>query len=45
LHQYSFAKKLQSQNVSREKLHKALMYEKGESKMFMKLTPESFILP
>jgi len=40
LRQYSFAKKLQSQNVSREKLRKALLYKKGARKMLMKLTPE-----
>jgi hypothetical protein len=28
LHQYSFAKKIQSQNVTREKLRKALSFEK-----------------
>ncbi len=32
-------KKLQSQTVIREKLCKALLYEKGWSKMLMKLTP------
>jgi len=36
---YSFAKKFQSQNVSREKLVKTLLYEKVASKMLMKLTP------
>ncbi len=35
---YSFAEKLQSQTV-REKLHKTLLYEKGLSKILMKLTP------
>jgi hypothetical protein len=38
LRHYFCAKKLQSQTVIREKLHKALLYEKGSSKMFMKLT-------
>jgi len=32
-------KKLQSQTVIREKLSKALLYEKGVDKMLMKLTP------
>jgi hypothetical protein len=40
LHQYFFAKKLQSQTVIREKLHKALSYEKFVLKMLIKLTPE-----
>ncbi len=35
----SFAKKLQSQTVLREKPSKTLQYEKGSSKMLMKLTP------
>jgi hypothetical protein len=39
LSRYSFAKKLQSQNVSREKLRKTLSKEKGASKLLMKLTP------
>jgi len=39
LRQYSFTEKLQSHTVIREKLHKALLYEKGLSKMLMKLTP------
>jgi len=34
-----FAKNLQGQTVTREKLHKTLLYEKGASKMLMKLTP------
>jgi len=38
LHQYFCAKKLQSQTVIREKLHKALKFQKGTSKMLMKLT-------
>jgi len=38
---YSFAKKLQSQTVYRENLHKAFLYEKGAHKMLMKLTPGS----
>jgi len=37
--QYYFAIKLQSQSVIREKLQKALSYEKVSSKMFTKLTP------
>jgi hypothetical protein len=36
--QYSCAKKLQSQNVTREKLCKALLYQKFVRKMLMKLT-------
>jgi len=36
---YSLAKKLHSQTVIREKQHKALSYEKGASKMMMKLIP------
>jgi len=36
LRQYSFAKRLQSQNVNREKLRKALSYT---HKMLVKLTP------
>jgi hypothetical protein len=39
LRPYSCAKKLQSQNVTREKLRKRLLYEKGDWKMLMKLTP------
>jgi len=39
LHRYSFAKKLQSQIVTREKLQKTLLYKKGVHKMLMKLTP------
>jgi len=35
-------KKFQSQNVSRKKLRKTLLYEKGLSKMLMKLTPADF---
>jgi hypothetical protein len=37
--QYSCNKKLQSQNIPREKLCKRLSYKKGASKMLMKLTP------
>jgi hypothetical protein len=37
--QYTFANKLQSQTVIREKLSKALLYEKIARKMLMKLTP------
>jgi len=40
LRQYSFAKKLQSQTVIKEKLCKTLSYKKGTHKMLMKLTPE-----
>jgi len=36
--QYFFAKKLQSQNVTSEKLLKAFSYEKFEQTMLMKLT-------
>jgi len=36
---YLFANKLQSQNVTRKKLRKALSYTKCECKMLMKLTP------
>jgi len=39
LRQYSFAKKLQSQTVSTEKLCKALLYEKGTLRMLMQFTP------
>jgi hypothetical protein len=35
-----FAKKSQSQTVIREKLHKALPYEKGTREMLMKLAPD-----
>jgi len=37
LSQYSFAKKLQSQTVIREKLCKALLYKKGARKRLVKL--------
>jgi len=37
--QYFCAKKIQSQNVTRDKLHEALSYKKLSSKMLMKLTP------
>ncbi len=40
MQQYSFGKKLQSQNVSSEKLRKTLLYEKTDYKMFVKLTPD-----
>jgi hypothetical protein len=40
LGQNYFAKKLQSQTVIREKLLKALLYEKGARKMLMKMIPE-----
>jgi len=40
LRQYSCAKKLQSQTVTREELRKTLWHEKVEHKMLMKLTPE-----
>jgi hypothetical protein len=39
LRQYFRAKKIQSQNVTREKLRKALSYKKFAHKMLMKLTP------
>jgi hypothetical protein len=38
---YPFAKKLQSQIVTREKLCKALSFEKLLPKMLMKLTPKN----
>jgi hypothetical protein len=38
-------KKLQSQTVIREKLCKALMYEKVTSKMLMKVTPAERVKP
>jgi hypothetical protein len=38
LGQYFGAKKLQSQNKTREKLRKAFLYEKFAHKMLMKLT-------
>jgi len=44
LQQYFCAKKLQSQNVTKEKLREALSYEKFAHKMFVKLTPGG-ILP
>jgi hypothetical protein len=44
LRQYFDAKKLQSQNITREKLHKTLLYEKFACKMLMKLkTVANFI--
>jgi hypothetical protein len=42
--QYPFAKKLQSQNVTREKLRKALSYKKCAHKMLMKLTRGQIVL-
>jgi len=39
--QYFLAKKLQSQNITREKLRKAFLYEKRVRKMLMKSTPDS----
>ena len=36
--QYSFAKKIQTQSVSRDKLLKTLLYEKAHYKMLLKLT-------
>jgi len=41
LRQYFCAKKLQSQNVTREKLHEAILYKKFARKMLMKL-PTAF---
>jgi len=38
LYQYFCTKKLQSQNLTREKLRKALLYKKFAHKMLMKLT-------
>jgi len=40
LRRYSFAKKLQSQTVTREKLCESLSYEKVLRKMLVNLTPE-----
>jgi len=40
LHPYSCAKILQSQTVTREKLHKTLSNDKVARKVLMKLTPE-----
>jgi len=37
--QYPFAKILQSQNVTTEKLSKALLYEKSAGKILIKLIP------
>jgi len=37
-------KKLQSQTVIREKLQKALLYNKGARKMLMKFTPGEVVL-
>jgi len=45
LRQSSYAKKLQSQTVIREKLCKSLSYKKGARKMLMKLTPERHLSP
>jgi len=39
LRQYSCAKKLQSQTVTREKLHKILSFKEAARKMLVKLTP------
>jgi len=39
MRQYSFAKKIQRQTITREKLRKTLLYEKDTHKMLMKLTP------
>jgi len=39
--QYPFAKKSQSQTVIREKVGKAILYEKSARKMVMKLTTGS----
>jgi len=41
LWQYFWAKKLQSQNVTREKLCKALLYKIFLCKMLMKLAPKN----
>jgi len=38
LRRYSFGKKFQSQNLSRENLCKTLSYKKGAQKMLMNLT-------
>ncbi len=45
LRQSSYAKKLQSQTVIREKLHKLCLYKKGERKMLMKITPGRHLSP
>jgi len=45
LHQYSFAKKFQSQDVNRENLCKTLFYEKATHKVLMKLTPKGQFTP
>jgi len=39
--QYSFAKKLLSQTVFREKLRKALLYKKGGREMLAEFSPEN----
>jgi len=39
MRQYSFAKKIQRQTITREKLRKTLLYEKDTHEMLMKLTP------
>ena len=39
----SFAIKLQTKNVSTEKLHKTLLYKKATRKMVVKLTPRIFL--
>jgi hypothetical protein len=39
LRQNPYAKKLQTQFVSTEKLHKKLLYEKAARKILLKLTP------
>jgi hypothetical protein len=39
-HQYPFAKKSQSQTVTREKLHEALLCEKHTRKMLVKSNPD-----
>jgi len=44
LRQYFCAKKLQSKNVTRKKLHKAFLYKKRACEMLMKLTIE-IVLP
>jgi hypothetical protein len=38
LHQYSFAKKLQSKDVIKEMLSKVLLKERGVQKLLMKFT-------
>jgi hypothetical protein len=45
LHQNPFAKKLQTQTVSTQKLCKKLWYEKAVHKILVKLTPSDRLYP